>query len=437
MMSLRTKNVIKYVVPTILSNVCIALFTIVDSAFVGRGVGTNALGALNLIGPFILAANALMMLINIGGATIFAVCIGKGETDEANKVFRHGMFFLVCFSAFISVTGVFFTDTICSLLGAGETFHQMAVEYLFIYSLFYIPSGISLGLQNYCRNDGAPGLVGMTVFITTACNIFGDWLMIFPLNMGVKGAAIATGISQSIGLFIMLTHFVRKQGILRFGKTKLEGSLFKDIIIHGFPEGVGQLANPVMILCMNLVLVDMVGDVGVNAFSIICFIATFSTSVFYGASGGLQPLLGQSYGAKNEKEIKFYFHVGLGICGLGSILVTALIILLCKPICIMFGADTVTIEYILEVIPKFSMGFIAMSFNVMISAYLYSTERSLDSTVISVLRSIIVSSSVILLLPKVFGANVIWFTFLIYEAIVLIVAIVLLKHSERNGIEFK
>lgn len=437
MSSLRIKKVIQYVAPAMLSNVCFFLFTVVDGIFVGRGIGTTALGAMNLIGPFVMAVGALTMLINIGGVTQVAINIGKGGTDEANKVFRHGMFLLICVASMLSFTGVFLTDILCSLFGAGETFHQLSTEYLFWYSVFIIPSSLSYALQHYCRNDGAPGLVGMTVIITTVCNIFGDWLLIFPFNMGMKGAAIATGVSQSLGLFIMLIHFVRRQGILRFGKTRLERSLIKDIIVHGLPEGISEFATPVMILCMNLVLVDKVGDIGVNAFSIICYVASFTMAIFYGASEGLQPLLGQSYGAKNENDVRFYFKAGLGISGLGSMIMIMFVILLGRPSCILFGADTGTLEYILNVLPQFSLGFFAMAFNVTISAYLYSTERSLQSTIISILRSFIISSAVILLLPKIFGTRVIWFTFLIYEAIVLIVAVALLKHSERNGIPFK
>ena len=242
MSSLRAKNVMKYVIPAMLSSVCFFLFTTVDGIFVGRGVGTNGLGAMNLIGPFVMTLNALTMMLNIGGVTILAICIGKGDSDGANKAFRHGLFLLMCVSAFLSFIGVFFTDTICSLLGAGETHHQLAAEYLFWYSAFIIPSSLSYGLQNYCRNDGAPGLVGLTTLGSTVCNIFGDWLLIFPFQMGMKGAAIATGVSQSLGLFVMLTHLIRKQGVLRLGRTKLEGGLIRDIIIHGLPEGISQLA---------------------------------------------------------------------------------------------------------------------------------------------------------------------------------------------------
>lgn len=400
-------------------------------------MGTNALGAMNLIGPFIMIVGASNMLINIGGVAIFAVRIGQGDVEGANRVFRHGMLLLLCASAVLCFVGLFFSDSICTMFGAGETFHHLAAEYLFWYSLFIIPSALSTGLQNYCRNDGAPGLVSIVVIVSTICNIFGDWLLIFPIHWGTKGAAIATGVSQTIGLFIMLTHFVRKQGVLRFGKIKPEGSLFKDIFIHGLPEGISQLATPIMTLCMNIVLIDKVGDLGVNAFSIICYIASFSMAVFLGVSEGLQPLFGQSYGAKNEKNLKFYFKAGLGISFFGSVFITILAVFFGRNICILFGADMVTQEYVLKVLLQFAIGFIAMALNVMISSYLYSTERTVQAISISILRSIVVNVAVILILPYIFGEGIIWFTLLIYEAIVFVVALVLLKQSERNGITFK
>lgn len=437
MSSLRARNVAKYVIPTILSNVCFFMFSVVDAIFVGRGVGSNALAAVNLVGPFIMIINAINMLINIGGVAIFAVRIGKGDTEGANKVFRHGVVLTLFFAVLFSVSGTFFPDKICALLGVSATFYQLAVDYLFWYSLFIIPSVLSVALQNYCRNDNAPRLVTIVVGVTTICNIFGDWLLIYPFQWGTKGAAIATGISQTIGFFIVLTHYIRKQGILRFGKVKLEKKLIKEIVIRGLPEGVGQLAAPVMTFCMNTILINQVGDFGVTAFSIIVYIASFSMAVFLGASAGLQPLFGQSYGARNSKDLKYYFKSGLKISFLGSGLVTVLVMILSRQICILFGADAVTQEYVLKVLPQFAVGFIAMAINVMISSYLYSTERSAPALCISVLRSLIVNVAVILILPSIFGEGVIWFSLLIYEAIVLVVAVTLLRFSERNGIPYK
>ncbi len=433
----KIQTVARYVLPTMLSNFCFVLFTIIDAIFVGRGVGTNALGAINLVNPFVLVVNALNLLISVGGVAIYAVHMGKRDYEGANAVFRHGMLLLLCAAAVLSLAGTLFTDSICSLLGAGETFHQYAADYLFWYSLFIIPSAMSAGLQNYCRNDNAPGLVGMAVIISSICNILGDWLLVFPLEMGTKGAAIATGVSQTLGLLIMLTHFARKNGNLRFGKIVLNTELFRKVIIHGLPEGVSQLATPIMKFCMNLVLIERIGDLGVNAFSVVSNIAILTMGIFSGASEGLQPLFGQSYGAKNEKDLKFYFRSGLMISFAGSAVITILTVLLRENICALFRSDAATTEYVLQIYPIFSIGFIVMAINVMITAYLYSTERSALSTGISLLRSVILNSAIIVFLPKLFGNGAIWLSMFTYETAVLVIAMILLKYSERNGVQFK
>lgn len=426
----RTKKVFKYIVPTMLSNICFFLFTVVDGIFVGRGIGTNGLGAVNLITPFALAVGALNMLINMGGVTIFAIRLGKGDVDGANHVFRNGMALLGIVSVVLCALGVFATGSICTMLGAEKTFYGMAKEYLFWYSLFIIPNALSMGLQSYCRNDNAPMLVGAAVIISTAVNIFGDWLLIFPIPMGTKGAAIATGVSQTISLLIMLLHFVRRKGILRFGKLKLDGRLIGNILLHGLPEGLGQLCTPIVTMCMNIVIVNKIGDLGVNAFAVITYVASFTLAVFFGTSEGLQPLFGRSYGENNKKDLKFYFKAGLLTNLTGSALVITLIIALSRYICLLFGADSTTTDFVVKVLPSYAWGFLIMSFNVMISAYLYSTERSVRAIILNALRSVAVSSAVILLLPLIFGSAVIWYTFGIYETIVLVIAVVLLKTSK-------
>lgn len=338
-------------------------------------------------------------------------------------------------SIILSAIGVFLTEPVCRLLGAGDTFYEMSWDYLFWYSLFIIPSGLSMGLQQYCRNDGVPGLVAAAVIISTVFNIFGDWFLIFPLGMGTKGAAIATGASQLIAFLIMLIHFARKHGVLRFGKVRMEPRVVRDILLRGLPEGIGQLATPVMTLCMNLMLVDMIGDIGVNAFAVISYVASFTTAIFFGTGEGLQPLFGQSYGAGQRDHLRFYFKSGIIINFLGSSLVTLLINFFCEPICRLFGADAVTLEYISDVMPLYAWGFVVMAFNVMISAFLYSTERTSQAVIINFLRSLVISVCVILITPRLFGAGTIWFTFGIYELLVLGVALMILKRSKLDQLQ--
>ena len=266
MLSQRAKNVWKYVLPTMLSSLSMFLFTIVDGIFVGNGVGTDALGAVNIAFPVVMVVNALYMLATIGGVTVAAIRFGRGDDEGAEKVFMHSVFFTLAIGVLFTVIGLLFSKPICALLGANETFLGLAADYLFWYMLFAIPSGIAVCLQGFCRNDGAPGLVSIAVIVSSLCNIFLDWLYIYPLKMGTAGAAIATGISQTLAMLIVLTHYFRKTGKLRFHFLKLEGALFQKIILRGLPEAIAQFSTPVMTLCMNLVLANKIGDVGINAF---------------------------------------------------------------------------------------------------------------------------------------------------------------------------
>lgn len=432
MSSVRLKTVVRYVLPSLLSNVCFFLFTIVDGIFVGQGVGTDALGAVNIVMPFIMIANAVIMLINIGGVSIAAIRLGQGDIQGFNRVVQQGTWILILVSVLLCAVGTIFTDPVCTMLGATETYHQYTTDYMFWYSLFLIPSSLSMAMQAYCRNDNAPALVGISVIVSTAANIFLDWLLIFPIPMGTKGAAIASGISQSIGMVILLTHFVGKKGDLRFGKPLFDSKLVGTILVHGLPEGIGQLAAPIQTLCMNLVLVSKIGDIGVNAFAVISYVASFAVAVFFGTSEGLQPLLGQSYGAGKEENLKFYFKTGIRINFVGSVVVTGFVLAFARPICVLFGADAETLNYALKVMPYYAWGFVVMSFNVMISSYLYSTNKTTYAIILNVLRSIVVCIAVVLLLPAIFGGDIVWFTFGIYEAIVLVAAVILLKTSEKR-----
>lgn len=437
MLSQRAKNVWKYVFPAMLSNVCFFLFSVVDGIFVGQGIGSNALGAVNIVYPIVMVVGALLMLATIGGVTITAIRLGRGDEEGANTAFMHSMILAFAIGAFFTVIGVFFAKPICVLLGANDTFLKLAADYLFWYSLFTIPSAMSQGLQGFCRNDGSPGLVTVAVVISTLCNIFLDWLFIFPLAMGTAGAAIATGVSQVIALLITSIHYIRKTGKLRIRLPKPEWKLLKKIIVRGLPEGIAQLATPVMTFCMNLVLAARIGDIGINAFAVISYVASFTLAVFFGTGEGLQPLFGQSYGAKAEKDLKYYFRVGMTISVVGGIAVIGLIILFCRPICRMFGAEPGVLDYVVEAMPFYAWGFVPMAVNAMVSAYLYSTKRSGYAIVLNVLRSLVVSAAVILLVPAVFGADSVWLTFGIYELVVAVISVVLLKVSERNGIVFK
>lgn len=147
--------------------------------------------------------------------------------------------------------------------------------------------------------------VGVATAIGTLCNVVPDWLFVLPLEMGLMGAALATGISWTVTLVIVLFHFLQRKGALSFGRFRGSGALYRKLIFRGLPEMIAQFATPVTTICMNRVLLACIGEIGVNSFSIISYVASFTMSVLFGSSEGLQPLFGQSCGAKDEEGLKY------------------------------------------------------------------------------------------------------------------------------------
>lgn len=293
MQSARRKIIFSNVAPAILSNACVFLFSVVDGIFVGNGAGSQALGAVNLALPFALLAQALNAMASIGGVTIAAIRFGRGDKEGAQNAFMHVLTLNFIVGVLITICGSGLTGTVCRLVGATDSYLPLVKEYVFWYALFAIPNALSLNLQFFCRNDGSPGLVAVTNVVSSGLNIFLDWLFVFPMRKGIMGAAVATGISQTVGLLIILIHYISKKGALRIRSYKPQGKLFRKIIFLGLPEAIAQFSTPVTTLCMNRTLMAAFGDIGINAFAIISYLSSFTMSVFFGASKGMQPCSGR------------------------------------------------------------------------------------------------------------------------------------------------
>ncbi|MFR6424160.1 MAG: MATE family efflux transporter [Oscillospiraceae bacterium] len=178
----------------------------------------------------------------------------------------------------------------------------------------------------------------------------------FPLQKGLMGAAVATGISQTCGMLIVSSHFFLRRGRLRVGRFRISGALVRKLLLRGTPEAIAQFAVPVATLCTNYVLLARLGDMAVNAYSIICYVASFSASVFIGVSCGLQPLFGQSYGARDAQDLKWYFRAGVLIDLIGSALINIVLLFVGGPICRMFGADAQTLACTVAYMPRYAVG---------------------------------------------------------------------------------
>ena len=430
----QTRKLIRYTLPSILSMVSIFLFGIVDGIFVGHGVGINAVGAINISFPFIMFFTAFTMLTTIGALTITAIRIGRKDFDGANQVFSLAIALNATIGTILCLTGTLFTGSLARLLGATDTFFPLVKEYLFWYSIFIIPCCLNSAFLGFARNDGVPELVSILTISASVLNIIGDYILIFPLQMGLKGAAIATGVAQTLSLLCVLYHFLYKRGRLRIGRFKIDTHLILNMFKRGMPECVAQFGTPITMVLTNIMLARHLGDDALNAYSLLMYIATFSASIFIGASQGLQPLFGNSYGEENEGDLRYYLKSGLVISVGGGILVNFFLLFSGPSVSLLFNANEAPLALFTQHMPKYLVSILLESVTVTISAFLYSTTRSKSALTIHVLRAFVINTIVILLIPPTLGAQNLWFAPLIIETIVMITAIILLKYNTRDGL---
>ena len=432
-MNPKVKQLCSYIFPAVGSLFVTYLYNVMDGIFVGQGVGSAALGAVNIGVPFITFAVAIVAMFPMGGATIIAIRMGRDDKDGANNAFMTALTLTVLTAVILTVVGTVFSQQIVDLSGArklGEEMRRMSADYLFYYSAFSLPMLMSNCLSVFVRNDGSPTLSFVGMCAGAVSNIFLDWLFIFPLQMGVIGAAVASGLGQIVSLLVLLSHFIRKHGNLRIRHFTIQPVLIKKICKRGAPEAVTQLTTPVTALCYNLVLAGLVGDIGVSTYSVLSFIYSLANAVLSGVAQGLQPLWGNSYGKQDTKEINDYFRFGMAINLVLSVLVSAGLILFDEPVIRIFSQDIDLIKAASKALPVFALSFIPMALNLVYTSLLYSTKRTKQSDIIAICRGIVIKAIAIFCIPIIFGSNTIWAAPLVAEMITFAIAVILTRKTK-------
>ena len=412
------------------------LYNVVDGIFVGQGVGSAALGAVNIGVPFITFSVAAAAMFPMGGATVVAIRMGRGDREGANHAFMTSVALTLLVSVLLTAAGMTFCGQIIGMSG-GRTLsgavRDMAVDYLFYYCAFSAPMLMSTCLSVFVRNDGSPALSFVGMCVGAGANIFLDWLFIFPMDMGVIGAAIASGLGQVFSVAVLLSHFVRRQGSLRFRRFHLSGALAVKICKRGVPGAVSQLTTPVTALCYNLMLAKLVGDIGVSTFSVLSFIYSLANAILSGVAQGLQPLWGNCCGKRDTDGMNEYFRWGRRINVILSSAIYGLLLFFTESVIRIFNQDPELVQNASTALPLFSLSFIPMALNLIYTAFLYSTKRTLLADAISFSRGVVLKAAAIFCLPVLLGGDTIWLAPLAAEMLTLLPARLLFKTSNLTG----
>ena len=422
---------LKYAIPSALAMFVSSLYTVIDGIFVGQGVGASALAAVNIVLPFTVMLFGLASMFAIGGGAIVSKSFGANKIDEAVNAFRQVFKFLLILSGIISLICIIFTDPIVKALGATENLQPLAVNYLRFYAIFCIPNLIGIVLNSFVRNDGRPRLAMIATIAGAITNIILDYLFIFPLNMGIIGAAVATGLGQLVTVGILIPHFIKRRGHLSFGRVNLDFNLIKEFSRIGFPSFFAQASYSIIVVLYNTAIVKSMGEIGVSAYSITNYITTNIYMVLYGITLGVQPLISYNYGSKNKEKMLAYFKLAR-ISLLIVTTVAVVIIYLFGPHLIkVFTSDQALIELTYEALKILVLSYFAVGLNLNLLVYYQAIETPKRSNLICLFRAVVFLPIGLVILGTMFGPVGIWGG-VIFSELATLVTISLTSNIEKS-----
>ena len=426
---------IKYLIPSIAGMMGLSLNILFDTIFIGQGVGSEGLAALNIAIPIFNIFSSIALLLGIGGATAVSVSMGKKEYDKVNKIFTTSMIINVSIGIFLTVIGIFFTEKICYLLGATPDVLDMVKSYLGVIVWFSWAFLMSNTLTVFVRNDKNPRLAMWSMLIGNFANIVFDFVFIFIFNWGMKGAAIATTMSPVITIILLSTHFIRGNNTLKFklDKLKIDKNIINRILKNGFPSFIMELSSGLIIFAFNMSISNIEGAIGVSAYSIIANISLVCVAIFNGIAQAIQPIISINYGAKKYERVHEALKLAIKTSVIFGAIFYAAGVLFPEKIVLLFNSgDAKLMEMTCRGIKLYFIAFLFMGANIARVSYFQSIENSKASTLVSLCRGVIFVLISLLILPMILGINGVWITIPIVEVASMIIACVCMKRIDLN-----
>lgn len=405
----------KYVLPSVLSMFISSLYAVVDGIFVGRGVGDLALGAVNIVVPLTIFFFGIASMFAVGGGTLISENFGHKKIENGVIIFREVFQFLIIISLILSVLCIFFAKEIVIFLGAKDELIPLSVTYLKYYSIFCIPNIIGISLGSFIRNDGNPNLAMIATVSGALTNILFDYIFIFKMDFGIKGAAIATGIGQSLTVFLIMFHFFFKKGHLSFGKSKFNKTNIEHFVKLGFPSFFTEITFSIIVFCMNMALLKIGSKNEIASFGIINYITTNIYMLLLGLSFGVQPLFSYYFAAKSFKKVSYFYKVSF----LSSFFINFISFFFFYKygysVIRLFTEDQIIIKETYVGLILFNLSFFIIGLNIIQAGYYQAVGKPMNSNIICILRSFIFLPIIIYIFTKYFGLKGIWLSVLFSE----------------------
>lgn len=422
----------KFLVPAISSAIAVAAYSLIDTIAIGQGVGTDGTAACAILLPVFSIANFIGLLCGIGGCVLRSQAKGEGNEEKGNAYFTAATILVGIITAIVWVAGNLFQEELYRLCGADEILMPYSLEYgSWIFAS--LPSFVlTTFLGAFIRTDGSPRFVMYCTLVGGIINVIGDWLFVFPLKMGMAGAAIATVLGSVVQTVLLLAFILLKKTSLKFVKPYKWLSAIKKITTVGFGSGIGALSLIAISFIANNQIMKYCGAPALALYGVLGTVSALFLSIFSGIGQAAQPIISENYGANNHKRCWEAESLGMKTALIFGTVFAVLCIIFPIQITGIFMKMTPEVTeitpYILRV---YSLSFVPLAINTFATYYLQSVTQSKMATVISLSRGLVLNGIFLYLFPIFMGGNGIWWAVFFAEAVTTVISVVYLRIQYR------
>ena len=429
------RKLLIFTFPSIAMMIFTSIYTVVDGFFVSNFAGKTPFAAVNLIMPVLLILGTVGFMFGTGRTAIVAKTCGEGDIKRANSYFSLFVYVAFAAGAVLAVLGIIFARPIAEVLGASGQLLSDCVVYARIILLALPFFVLQMMFQSFFVAAEKPNL-GLGVTITSGVtNMLLDAVLVLllPQEYKLAGAATATAVSQTIGGVIPLFYFFRENSsILRLGKTEYQGSVILKACINGSSEFMSNVSMNVVGILYNIQLMKYAGENGIAAYGVMMYVSMIFSAAFIGYSIGTAPVISYHYGAGNSSELKNLLRKGLLLMGVFGLSMSVSAEVFAVPLSRIFvGYDRKLLELTVSGFQIFALSFLFMGFGIFASGFFTALNDGVTSAVISFLRTLVLQTAAVMILPVFMGINGVWISVVAAEFMAVILGAVFLI-GKRN-----
>ncbi len=430
-------RLIRFTLPSIAMMVFTSIYSVVDGFFISNFAGKTAFAALNLIWPFLQILGGMGFMVGTGGTALVSRCLGAGDKEQAKRYFSQLIEFTAILGLLLTLVGLVFMEPIARLLGATEEMVPDCVLYGRIVISFNVAFMFQNVFQSFLIAAEKPRLGLIATVGAGLTNMVLDALFVGVFRWGLAGAALATGLSQTVGGLIPLVFFLNQDNgsALHLFFTPMEAQPLLQACGNGASELMSNISGSLAAMVYNFQLLHFLGEDGVSAYGVIMYVGFIFVAIFVGYSIGSAPIISFHYGAENQKELQNMFRKSVSLVGIWGVMMALLAFFLARPLAKLFvGYDEELFLLTRNAMKLYSLAFLFAGFNIFVSSLFTALNNGTVSAIVSFCRALVLQIGMVLLLPSLIGPNGLWLAAFATESCALLVDIFfLLKNRKKYG----